>query len=92
MWVPEVLMRKATQLKRKGLSRSAIRSKLAERPADAPLVEAALAELFAEAGDDANLALAVAKLRRRNVDAQIITRRLQTRDFHSRQLKKPCHR
>ncbi len=88
MWVPEVLMRKATQLKRKGLSRSAIRSKLAERPADAPLVDAALTELFAEEGDDTNLALAVAKLRRRNVDAQIITRRLQTKGFSFAAIKK----
>ena len=88
MWVPEVLARKATQLKRKGLSRSAIRSKLAERPADAPLVDATLVELFAEEGDDANLALAVAKLRRRNVDAHIITRRLQTKGFSFTAIKK----
>jgi SOS response regulatory protein OraA/RecX len=81
LWDPDVLTRKVAQLKRKGLSRSAIRSKLCERPADGPLVDAALTALFADDGDLVNVASAVAKLRKRNLEPPVIFRRLQAKGF-----------
>jgi SOS response regulatory protein OraA/RecX len=89
LWLADALERKAKQLKRKGLSRSAIRRTLTERPADAPLVDAALAQLFAdEEGDDANLTKAVARLLIRKVEPQIIIRRLQAKGFSFAAIKK----
>ncbi len=81
VWTTESATRKARQLLRKGSSQSAIRRTLVETPADAPVVDAALAELFTEDVDATTLTAAIARLQRRNVDAKTITRRLQGKGF-----------
>ena len=81
VWTTESATRKARQLLRKGTSQAAIRRTLIETPADATVVDAALAELFTDDLDTSTLTAAIARLQRRNVDAKTIIRRLQGKGF-----------
>jgi SOS response regulatory protein OraA/RecX len=80
-WDADALTRKVMLLKRKGLSLQAIRRKLIERPADAEPVAAAMAQVFNDEGDDANVAAEIAKLRRKKLDDKTMYRRLMTKGF-----------
>jgi len=81
LWEADALQRKVRQLIRKGVARATIRRTLVECPADAPLVDAALAAHDGESGDAPAIATAIERLRRRNLDDRAITRRLQSKGF-----------
>lgn len=81
LWDTDALTRKVRQLLRKGTASATIRRTLVERPADGPLVDAALAALIGDTGDDPAITTAIARLRRRNLDDPTIIRRLQAKGF-----------
>lgn len=77
----EALARRVGTLRRKGFSRQAILRKLGGNAADHPLVEAALAAGYDDGDEAANLAAALIKLKRKDLDEKTLIRRLQSRGF-----------
>ena len=87
IWEPDILDKKISQLKRKGLSQQSILQKLCDSAADRPVVQAAIQKQFADDGDDENLAKLVDKLQQRNVDAEKIIKRLMAKGFRYSDIK-----